>query len=123
MDVCFYQVTNSLIFVLAESEDGNYACPNCNKRFKVAPSVRRHIRYFCGRKPPPITGYTKHNEDDYECVTCNRHYKLFCTLKRHIIHECGKPKKIECPVLGCDYRAKMRDRMISHCRMVHKLEI
>nr|CAH7735856.1 unnamed protein product [Callosobruchus chinensis] len=102
---------------------GEFPCPSCGKIFKVESSVRRHIRYFCGKKPPPITGYTKYGEDDYECAKCKKHYKLFCTLKRHILHECEKPPKIECPIVGCHYKAKMRDRMLNHCRMVHKMDI
>lgn len=103
--------------------DGPYQCKICSKSFKVLGSVRRHMRYFCGRKPPPITGYVKLSEDYYECMKCKRHYKLFSTLKRHIIYECDKPKTIECPIVGCDYKAKIRDRMVNHCRMVHKLDI
>lgn len=115
-------IPDILFFAVFNTEE-KYVCPNCNRRFKVATSVRRHVKYFCGRKPPPITGYVKHNDDDYECITCHKRYKLFGTLKRHIIHECGKPKKIECPLPGCEYRAKMRDRMINHCRMVHKMNM
>ncbi|CAH1964205.1 unnamed protein product [Acanthoscelides obtectus] len=102
---------------------GEFPCPSCGRIFKVESSVRRHIRYFCGKKPPPITGYTKYGEDDYECTKCKKHYKLFCTLKRHILHECDKPPKIECPIVGCNYKAKMRDRMLNHCRMVHKMDM
>lgn len=110
------------MFILGNGKIDEYDCPKCHKGFKGASSMRRHMKYFCANKPPPITGYHKHSEEDYECVTCHRHYKLFCTVKRHIIHECGKPKKIECPIVGCEYLAKLRYQMISHCRMVHKIE-
>ncbi|CAH1105892.1 unnamed protein product [Psylliodes chrysocephalus] len=99
---------------LGVSPNAIYPCPHCDKTFKVLGSLRRHARYFCGKKPPPLTGYKKWSEEDFECLKCNKHYKLYCTLKRHIIHECDKPKKIACPVVGCDYMAKMNDRMLSH---------
>lgn len=88
-----------------------------------AASLRRHVKYFCGRKPPPITGYVKLSDDDYACMKCKKHYKYYCTVKRHILHECGQPKKIDCPVHGCAYKAKMRYMMVNHCRMTHKLEM
>ncbi|XP_049819642.1 longitudinals lacking protein, isoforms H/M/V isoform X12 [Aethina tumida] len=107
----------------SQGDGENHGCPNCAKTFKVLGSLRRHIKYFCGKKPPPITGYKVLGKDHYQCEKCDRTYKTFNTVKRHIIYECGKPPTIECPVLECDYKAKIRDRMMQHCRMKHKLFI
>ncbi|CAG9864640.1 unnamed protein product [Phyllotreta striolata] len=121
--VVFLNLGSILIFIWVKGFDAVHPCPHCEKSFKVASSLRRHVRYFCGKKPPPLTGYRKLADDDFVCSKCDKHYKLYCTLKRHIIHECDKPKKIRCPVAGCRYMAKMNDRMLNHCRMVHKIDI
>lgn len=115
-----------MLFVLGYDEEdsgGDFKCGKCGKSFKVIGSLNRHVKYYCGRKPPPITGYIEVNKHNYVCQNCPRHYKTLNTMKRHLKYECGKPPTIECPVLGCVYKAKIRDRMTQHCRMVHKLQI
>lgn len=99
-----------------------YPCPQCGKTYKVSGSLRRHIKYECGRRPrEEITGYTA-TEGIYECNTCGRRYKVFGSLKRHLKYECEKLPNIPCPVKGCEYKAKINCRMIQHVRMVHKLQ-
>ncbi|KAH1002482.1 hypothetical protein HUJ04_008566 [Dendroctonus ponderosae] len=100
-----------------------FACNKCSKTFKVLGSLKRHMNYYCGRKPPPITGYIQIAKQLWQCQTCQRKYKTFNTMKRHLVYECGKQPSISCPVYQCDYKAKIRDRMMQHCRMVHKLKL
>ncbi|KAJ8939913.1 hypothetical protein NQ314_010952 [Rhamnusium bicolor] len=100
-----------------------FPCAKCGKKFSVLGSLRRHIKYYCGTKPPPVTGYIEYDKDNYECQTCHRQYKTFNTMKRHLKYECGKPPSIECPILNCNYKAKIRDRMRQHVRMKHKIQI
>ncbi|KAL1517270.1 hypothetical protein ABEB36_001056 [Hypothenemus hampei] len=100
-----------------------YACSKCEKTFKILGSLKRHMKYYCGRKPPPITGYIKLAKELWQCESCKRKYKTFNTMKRHLVYECGKPATIQCPVINCVYKAKIRDRMMQHCRMVHKLDM
>lgn len=99
-----------------------YRCLDCGKKYRASGSLRRHLKYDCGRKRKEIiTGYTI-TATGFECKTCNRCYKVFGSLKRHLKYECEKQPNIPCPVLGCEYKAKIRCRMTQHVRMVHKLE-
>lgn len=111
-------IVNYLVLIL-----GDYSCKTCCKRFTTKGSSIRHIKYYCGRKSPPIQGFIKVNEEDYRCSRCNRSYKMYSTVKRHIRHECEKKPSIECPVLGCEYKAKFRYCVTNHCRMTHKIVI
>ncbi|KAJ8975577.1 hypothetical protein NQ317_012850 [Molorchus minor] len=78
----------------------------------------------CGKhETAPITGYIKYDDDNYECEACHRQYKTLNTMKRHLKYECGKKPSIECPILNCGYKAKIRDRMRQHVRMKHKIQI
>ncbi|KAF7272329.1 hypothetical protein GWI33_014878 [Rhynchophorus ferrugineus] len=117
-----YSLDTLLIFHVLDS-DLTFLCEKCNKGFKVLGSLKRHAKYYCGRKPPPVTGYIKLSQSEYECERCQRRYKTYNTLKRHLVYECGKPPTIQCPVVNCEYKAKIRDRMMQHCRMVHKLKM
>ncbi|KAG5890435.1 hypothetical protein JTB14_025841 [Gonioctena quinquepunctata] len=112
--------------ILYNGDDSLYGgdtCGTCGKSYAVKGSLTRHKRYFCGRKSPPITGYIKWSDEDFECQTCQRHYKRYETVKRHIKHECQKSPSIECPVPHCKYKGKFRYCVVTHCRMVHKLEL
>lgn len=102
---------------------GEYPCEICGKTFTTKGSSRRHAKYYCGRKSPPIDGYLKITNEDYRCVKCNRSYRMYSTVKRHIRYECYKEPSIECPVLGCRYKAKFKYCVTNHCRMTHKMEI
>ncbi|XP_062544949.1 longitudinals lacking protein, isoforms H/M/V isoform X14 [Armigeres subalbatus] len=54
--------------------DGRYQCPrrNCNKNYKDASSLQRHIRYECG-------GMKK-----FRCVMCGKAFSQGSHLKRHL---------------------------------------
>lgn len=79
------------------------------------------MKYHCGRVDRPIvTGYSV-SPDGYVCQAYTRSYKGFASLKRHLRYECGKFPNIQCPVSGCNYKAKLNARMLEHVRMVHKL--
>lgn len=99
-----------------------YQCFNCGKSYRVPSSLRRHLKYDCGRKQKEIiTGYSV-TEAGFECSTCSRSYKVFGSLKRHLRYECEKQPNIPCPITGCLYKAKIRCRMTQHVRMVHKMD-
>ncbi|XP_022903219.1 longitudinals lacking protein, isoforms H/M/V isoform X11 [Onthophagus taurus] len=99
-----------------------YRCDRCNKTYQVRGSLRRHIKYDCGRREKAIvTGYSAVN-DAFMCNTCGRVYKVFSSMKRHIRYECEKLPTVPCPVRDCQYKAKMRARMLQHVRMVHNLD-
>lgn len=106
-----------------ENPEISFRCERCGKSYKLASSLKRHMNYFCGRKSPPITGYTKLGDDDFECQKCHRHYKCFSTIKRHIKHECDRPATLNCPFTDCEYRAKFRYSLLIHCRMVHRMDV
>lgn len=98
-----------------------YQCQNCEKSYKVQGSLRRHIKYECGRRQKEIfTEYTI-TEHGFECDRCGRCYKVFGSLKRHLRYECDKQPNIPCPIVGCTYMAKIKCRMTQHVRMVHKI--
>ncbi|KAJ3635636.1 hypothetical protein MTP99_008529 [Tenebrio molitor] len=97
-----------------------YACPGCDKAYKSINSLRRHVKYMCGRREPPLTGYT-HLENSFICNKCDKIYKSKSSMRRHLVYECGKMPNIECPIMGCPYKSKLRDRMSQHVKMVHKL--
>ncbi|CAH0547433.1 unnamed protein product [Brassicogethes aeneus] len=67
--------------VVSSGEGDEHPCPNCEKSFKVLGSLRRHVKYFCGKKPPPITGYKEISKNNYQCEKCDRTYKTFNTVK------------------------------------------
>lgn len=119
-----YKKLQSIINAFTGREDGmEHRCPNCNKSYRVPSSLRRHLKYHCGRKQKEIiTGYSV-SETGFQCTTCSRLYKVFGSLKRHIKYECKKQPSIPCPIVGCTYKAKIRCRMIQHVRMVHKVEL
>lgn len=75
---------------------------------------------MCGRKAPPLTGYTVSN-NTYTCIKCSNNYKSKSSLRRHIVYECGKAPSVTCPVSGCTYKSKHKARMTQHVQMVHKL--
>lgn len=99
-----------------------YACVTCKSSFKHSGTLRRHVKYYCGRRPPRVTGYNQ-SESGYECQRCGKMYRKYCTMRRHLVHECGKEPSIECPVYECNYKAKFNSRITQHCRMVHKIDI
>ncbi|XP_060535623.1 zinc finger protein 99-like [Cylas formicarius] len=94
--------------------DEVYTCAKCMRSFKVVGSLRRHLRYFCSRKQPKVTGFIEHGVDNYECQVCHRQYKSYATMRRHLVYECQKPATIECPVVHCNYKAKFKNRMLQH---------
>ncbi|CAH1367279.1 unnamed protein product, partial [Tenebrio molitor] len=93
-----------------------YACPGCDKAYKSINSLRRHVKYMCGRREPPLTGYT-HLENSFICNKCDKIYKSKSSMRRHLVYECGKMPNIECPIMGCPYKSKLRDRMSQHVKM------
>ncbi|XP_068892657.1 longitudinals lacking protein, isoforms H/M/V isoform X12 [Tenebrio molitor] len=103
-----------------DSQGQLYACPGCDKAYKSINSLRRHVKYMCGRREPPLTGYT-HLENSFICNKCDKIYKSKSSMRRHLVYECGKMPNIECPIMGCPYKSKLRDRMSQHVKMVHKL--
>lgn len=80
------------------------------------------MKYDCGRRiRTTLTGYTQQG-DLYICDRCNRSYKHFNSIKRHKTYECDKQPSFCCPVLDCNYKAKINCRMLQHVRMVHKID-
>ncbi|XP_044270638.1 longitudinals lacking protein, isoforms A/B/D/L isoform X11 [Tribolium madens] len=102
-----------------DSQD-NYPCPKCDKSYKTLGSLRRHMNYMCGRKGPPLSGYTLLN-NTYICNQCNNPYKSKSSIRRHLVYECGKEPNVKCPISGCTYKSKHKARMTQHVLMVHKL--
>lgn len=102
--------------------DQIFCCRKCGNVYKCSTSLKRHLRYYCGRiEKPIITGYWV-SPKGYICQSCSRSYKNFSSIKRHLKYECGKMPNITCPVGECGYKAKLRCRMLQHVRIVHNLE-
>lgn len=57
----------------------------------------------------------------YHCPNCHRSYKHRITLNRHLREECGKSYAYTCPF--CSFKAKRKDKIVSHLKMVHNSEI
>lgn len=112
-----------VIYTFIGGEEGmQHQCPHCTRKYTVIGSLRRHLKYDCGRRQREVvTGYSV-TDRGFECSTCTRCYKVFGSLKRHLKYECEKQPNIPCPVTGCLYKAKVPCRMTQHVRMVHKLE-
>ncbi|XP_063915144.1 longitudinals lacking protein, isoforms N/O/W/X/Y isoform X5 [Zophobas morio] len=103
-----------------DSQGESYPCPGCPKRFKHVSTLRRHVKYSCNQGKPSVTGYTYVNEL-YVCDKCDKQYRCKGSVKRHLIYECGKVASIKCPILGCMYKCKIKNRMSQHLKMFHKI--
>ncbi|XP_044270636.1 longitudinals lacking protein, isoforms N/O/W/X/Y isoform X9 [Tribolium madens] len=104
----------------SQGEAKYYQCPECPKNFKQVSTLRRHIKYYCAKRRPTLSGYTVIN-NYFICDKCDKRYKSKGSVRRHLVYECGKVASIKCPILGCFYKCKIKNRMSEHLKMFHKI--
>lgn len=72
----FMDVLNDFVLILILiSGEGEFSCLNCERKYKLKSSLRRHIKYEC------------QTERKFRCQFCGSSFKLNHHLKEHIIHK------------------------------------
>ena len=80
-----------------------HECDVCEKVFRQAGDLQRHVRIHTNEKP-------------YECDVCEKRFRRSSCLKRHVrIHTNEKP--YECHV--CEKRYRRSDHLKIHMRRYH----
>ena len=84
LSAAFFLMDNLLhrdsAYIKQTSNQDQFVCPKCFKRYKSRSSLYNHTHYECGK------------EKRFACPHCNYRFNYNQTLKRHIFHRHVKPK-------------------------------
>ncbi|XP_017783481.1 PREDICTED: zinc finger protein 425-like [Nicrophorus vespilloides] len=93
--------------------DNYYLCPQCPKFYLRKNTIKRHLRYECGKQPQfRFSGGVR-------CPKCDRTYKWHKTMKRHLTYECGILPKFVCKF--CSKAFYQKYALKTHLRGFHKV--
>ncbi|CAH0381236.1 unnamed protein product [Bemisia tabaci] len=56
-----------------DSDNNQFQCCQCGRKYRYAMTLRRHLQYECGKNP------------QFECSLCPYKTKRKCNLKTHLI--------------------------------------
>ncbi|KAK0158735.1 hypothetical protein PV328_009707 [Microctonus aethiopoides] len=112
-----------------------FPCHTCGKSYTRKDTLRRHLRYECGKNPQPYLSICHSrgrsrgscypvslsrvivHQNPYPCHKCGRSYRNKGSLKRHLHDECGKPPQYICSI--CEKGFKQKANFQRHNATIH----